>query len=536
MNLVTDPWLPVSNRDNRLCYISLNKLFQQPDDWLDLVLRPHERVSIMRLLICIAQTALDGPVDFDTWYDSIHDIPSKCMAYLGEKKNRFNLYDEDNPFLQIPKLKPGNDKNAGPAVAKLDSTLSVGENASTLFDHSAASALEGCSETRILTDSAIIISLVTFLNYSPSGTQSSAKLGKKLIKHNSGAVDAPCTNQDMLHIFVSKDTLVHTIHANLVDKEMAEDFYGKNSWGKPVWEFEEPSPFKDTQFHKNSVETYLGRLTPLSRFCKLTKNSPYFLYCKGYQYSSRPKKKTDSKRVYIDFMPEPTSTVITDSNGNYAVLKSGSHVPWREVASIIAKRYKGSHGGALPLRYLGPSDSFDIIAAGQIRDSENAAKILDLVESRIHIPAYMMQDNNQIAYEENIKLCTNRSFSLYKAVETYRSLIDDDWKNLLKRTVEKKTSKKDRKRRSIFNKNTTNHYWTLIEKQRHLLMKYVALLGTDKDQEREKAKRAWLTAIKNAAEETYQTLCANGSPRQMRAYVQGWQVLTAKQNQKKEEV
>ena len=40
----------------------------------------------------------------------------------------------------------------------------------------------------------------------------------------------------------------------------------------------------------NSVETYLGRLTPLSRFCKLIRSSPYFIYCKGFQYSTKPKK------------------------------------------------------------------------------------------------------------------------------------------------------------------------------------------------------------------------------------------------------
>ena len=534
MNLVTDPWLPVANRENRLSYISLNQLFEQPEDWLDLVLRPHERVSVMRLLICITQAALDGPEDIDTWNDSIHDIPEKCLTYLKEKQNRFNLYDTKNPFLQISKLKPGNNKTTGPPVAKLDSTLSVGENASTLFDHGAASVLEGCHETRYFSSSALIISLITFLNYSPSGTQSSAILDGKLIAHNSGAMDAPCTNQDMLHIFVAKDTLINTIHANLIDKEVAADFYGENSWGRPVWEFEEPSPLEDNQFQKNSVDTYLGRLTPLSRFCKLTYNSPHFIYCKGFQYSSRPMKKTDSKRVYADFMPEPSTTVITDSSGRYSVLKSGNHVPWREVASIIAKRYKGSQGGALPLRYISPADSFDIFVAGQIRDTENAAKILDLVESRIHIPAYMMIDNNQITYEGNIKLCTRRSISLYKAVEKYRTLIDDEWKGLLKRVIENKTSKTDRKRRSVFRKNTTDHYWTLIEKQRHLLMQYIAFLETEKDQERGNAKKAWLHAIDRSAIETYRTLCSNDSPRQMRAYVLGWQILTA-QNQKKED-
>ncbi|MBU4318737.1 MAG: type I-E CRISPR-associated protein Cse1/CasA [Proteobacteria bacterium] len=535
MNLVTDPWLPVTDRNNSLCYISLDQLFSQPDEWLDLALRPHERVSIMRLLICIVQAALDGPENPDEWDDALIKIPKQCLTYLNEKQGHFNLYDKKSPFLQISKLKPGNEKTSGPTVTKLDSTLSVGENAATLFDHGAASALKGSSVDRQLTDSGIAISLISFLNYSPSGTQSSAKLSGKLITHNIGAMDAPCANQDMLHTFVVKSSLIETIHSNLIDKELSEDFYGKNLWGKPVWEFDEPSPLDDEEFMKNSVETYLGRLTPLSRFCKLTPNSPYFIYCTGFQYSTKPKKKTDSKRVYIDFKPEPTSTVIADSDGNYSLLKSGVNLPWREVTSLISKRQKSSYGGSLALRYLKQSDNFDIIVVGQVRDTKNVAKILDLIESRVHIPAYLMNSGSQKVYEHNIKACEFKSYSLIKAVETYRTLIDDEWKGLLKRAIERKSSEIDRKRRYIFRKNTANHYWTLIEKQRHLLLQYISLLGTEQDQEREEAKQTWLKAINAAAKETYQTLCNRDSPRQMRAYVHGWQVLYPSQYQKKEE-
>ena len=524
MNLVTDPWLPVSDTNNRLCYISLNQLFEQPSEWLDLVLRPHERVSVMRLLICIVQAALDGPAD-DEWNDCIDEIPEKGLIYLKKWIENFNLFDEKKPFLQIAELKPGNDNGTGPSVAKLDSILSVGENAATLFDHGAASAIKGVSVDRKLLDRKLIISLITFLNYSPSGTQSSAKLAGELISHSSGAADAPCANQNMLHTFVVKSTLIQTIHANLIDKELAEEFYGENSWGCPVWELEEHSSLNDEKIYKNSVETYLGRLTPLSRFCKLIPDSPYFIYCKGFQYSTKPKKKTDSKRVYVDFKPEPTSTVIVDSDDNYSLLKSGVNLPWREITPLISKRNKDSYGGALSLRYLNQSDCFDLIVVGQVRDPKNVAKILDLIESKVHVPAYMLNSNSQQVYESNIKICENRSYALFKAVEKYRVSLDDEWKGLVKRAAEKKTSEADRKRRYIFRKNTVNHYWTLIEKQRHLLMLYISLLGTEQDQEREKAKKAWLAAINQAVKETYQTLCSQKGPRQMRAYVAGWQLL-----------
>lgn len=535
MNLVTDPWLPVTDTNNRLQYISLNQLFEQPDEWLDLVLRPHERVSVMRFLICLVQASLNGPGSDDEWYETLDKIPSSGLKYLRGWETSFNLFDQKKPFLQIANLRSGNSDGTGPSVTKLDSTLAVGENSATLFDHGAASALKGASVDRNLLNRELIVSLITFLNYSPSGIQSSAIIGEKLIKHNIGAMDAPCANQNMLHTFVVKRTLLETIQANLLDKELVENFYGEDSWGRPVWEIDEPSSLNDEKIYQNSVHTYLGRLTPLSRFCKLIQGSPYFIYCSGFHYSTKPKKKTDSKRVYVDFKPEPSSTVLVDSDNNYSLLKSGVNIPWREVTAMISKRNMNSHGGALPLMYLSQSESFDLLVLGQVRDSKNVAKILDLIESNVHIPAYMMNSDSQQVYESNIKICENKAYTLFKAVEKYRATLDDEWKGLVKRIAERSTSELDRKKRYIFKKNTVNHYWTLIEKQRHLLTHYTSLIGTEQDLEREKSKQAWQRAINDAAKETYQTLCPQESPRQIRAYVAGWRVLNPSQAHKKEE-
>jgi len=529
MNLVTDPWLPVTNSNNQLCYISLNQLFEQPDEWLDLVLRPHERVSVMRFLICVVQAALDGPEDPESWNEAMSEIPNAGLKYfekeLSDKKimqDRFDLFDEKRPFLQIGVLKPGNKDGSAAPIAKLDSTLSVGVNDSTLFDHTASSEITNKTVERKLTNHDIAISLITFLNYSPSGRQSSAYLNDKKI--DVSAADAPCVNQDMLHTFVIKDNLISSIHANLIDKETCAEIYGDNQWGNPVWEIDEPKSLEDREIFNNSVNTYLGRLVPLSRFCKLIENSTYFIYCKGFQYSTKPKKKTNSKRVYRDFNPEPSSTILINSEGEYSLLKSGVDAPWREISALVSKRSKDSNGGALSLRYLNQTESLDILVAGQVRGDKPAIK-LDLVESKVHIPAFMLDSINQHAYESNIKICEKKSYRLFKAVEKYRSTVDNEWKGIIKRVVEGGTSKTDRKLRNIFRKNAINHYWTLVEKKRHLLMNYISLLSTDQDQAREGAKKAWLSAINQAARETYQTLCSQESPRQICAYVAGWQIL-----------
>ncbi len=531
MNLVTDPWLPVTNSNNQLCYISLNQLFEQPDKWLDLVLRPHERVSVMRFLICIVQAALDGPEDIDEWNEVLSEIPEAGLSYLNEWCYRFNLFDEKRPLLQVGALKVGNKDGSAAPIAKLDSTLSVGVNDSTLFDHRASCEISNKSVERRLINREIAISLITFLNYSVSGRQSSACLNDKKI--DVSAADAPCINQDMLHTFVIKDNLISSIHANLIDKETCTEIFGDNLWGNPVWEINEPKSLEDKEVFDNSVNTYLGRLVPLSRFCKIIENSAYFIYCKGFQYSQKPKKKMDSKRVYRDFKPEPSSTILINSKGEYSLLKTGVNAPWREISALVSKRSKDSNGGALSLRYLNQSESLDILVVGQIRGDKPAIK-LDLVESKVHIPAFMLDSKNQLAYESNIKICEKKSYTLFRAVEKYRTTVDDEWKGIVKRVAEGSTRKLDRKYRNTFKKSTTNHYWTLIEKQRYLLMHYISLLSTDQDQAREDAKKAWLKIINQAALETYKTLCAQENPRQIRAYVAGWQILCPTKSKQRE--
>ena len=58
MNLTTDPWIPVSWLDGSHGLASLREAFERGHEIRDLNVRPHERISLIRLLICVAQAAL----------------------------------------------------------------------------------------------------------------------------------------------------------------------------------------------------------------------------------------------------------------------------------------------------------------------------------------------------------------------------------------------------------------------------------------------------------------------------------------------
>ena len=69
MNLTTDAWIPALRADGTRALFSLQDLFAEAHTLRDLATKPHERIALMRLLLCITQAALDGPADEDEWQD-----------------------------------------------------------------------------------------------------------------------------------------------------------------------------------------------------------------------------------------------------------------------------------------------------------------------------------------------------------------------------------------------------------------------------------------------------------------------------------
>ena len=524
MNLVTDPWLPITDTNNRLCYISLNQLFEQPTEWLDLVSMPHERVSVMRLLICIVQAALDGGPTEDDWNDCIDEIPQASLSYLEEWKGSFNLFDEKRPFLQISDLKPFN-KEPTPTT-KLNFSLATGNN-TTLFDHAGINVIKDVT-SRLLEESNLVISMLTFNNFSLCGLYPQVKWKGK-ITSKSGVKDAPCAPQSMLHFFVRKKTVVETLHANILSQEQIADRYKENV-GVPIWECFPSSP-SDEKAIKNATQTYIGRLVPLSRWLKILPDRNTMLMGEGFVYPVHP-EFTEATSV------EVVSTV--KNKQEYKILGCKATTPWRELCAITTKRItdKNDIGGPAAIENQTKSESYDLHILALKRDN---ASIRDTVESILHVPDYFsISEECRAAYTHGVKKAEIKAYKLDASVQRYLSFLMPDMVEIVKKGIKreklkKKESEKYRTIKDRVKSKYLTHYWTLIEKQRHLLMHYISLLGTEQDQEREEAKKAWLKAINHAAKETYQTLCSQESPRQMRAYVAGWQLLYPSHSQQKEE-
>ena len=161
MNLTTDAWIPIVWVDGKPGIVGLREAFERGLEIQDLSVRPHERVALMRLLICIAQASLDGPADYDDWKGCCSRMVSSAVAYLQNWRSAFELLGNGQRFLQVANLKKaifesaaGGDNDEGNSTSKLDLALATGNN-TTLFDNAGGS-------DRTFTPEKLALMLTTF--------------------------------------------------------------------------------------------------------------------------------------------------------------------------------------------------------------------------------------------------------------------------------------------------------------------------------------------------------------------------------------
>lgn len=499
MYLTTDPWIPVVWNGGKSGMLSLHDAFLHSHEIRDLAVRPHERIALMRLFICIAQAALDGPADYDDWKSCQSRIAPAARDYLKGWQSAFELFGNGQRFLQVSNLKKAARKSdkvddEGNSVSKLDLMLATGNN-STLFDNA------GGGE-RVFTPARLAIMLLTFQCFSPGGRIGVALWNGQETPGKGSSDHAPCLAGSMLHAIIRGDHLLHTLHANLLSKSQVAAMVGKERWGRPVWEWP-PARFKDADPVGNATETYLGRLVPLSRAIRLDETSCTLVLANGLKFAT------------YDAWREAMATVIVRKVKGQAerVLLRASldKAPWRELHSLTVKAVsQTSNGGPLALQNISGDRPFDLWVGGLVADQ---AKLIDSVESVFHVPAGMLTD--QRVYEAGVRLAQDMEFRLRRAVSVYHKELGN---NLDRNEM--------REQRQRVQSKATFQYWTDAERRVSDLLAVVenpAALGLDMAWQ----KTDWGQAVWGAALAAFERACPHETARQIRAYALGRQALFA---------
>jgi CRISPR system Cascade subunit CasA len=498
MNLVTERWIPVTMPEGTHRLASLLEVFTPTCQFVDLAVRPHERIALMRLLICIAQAALEGPNNKD-WNAAPKNLEKAAEHYLIQWLGSFNLLDSKMPFLQMATIvklaKCGKADADGKlsdltSISKLDFSLATGNN-TTLFDHGGLS-----TASRSFTSSSLALMLLTFQQFSPGGLIAKVQWADK--ETSKSSAHAPCAPASMLHTFLRAETLYKTICDNLLSKETVKRHFGAigDCWGKPIWELM-PASLDDKSAVINATQTYLGRLVPLTRLCWIQTNGNSLMLGNGLDYLAFPR-----------FTPETSATLIVNRNQERQLLGAGHKAIWRELpALIVSRKQNGEAGGALVLENLSDDKGFDIWVGALLT---NKASILDTVESVFHIPANMRTDIGRKVYNDEVQWAEAIASKLSWAVETYREQIDRGWEGRVKMAGASKNQL-----RGQLHATATRHYWTAVEKLRPSLMEYIAVNS-------EESKDTWKKSVRKAAYESYRLACGQETPRQIRAFALGW--------------
>ena len=391
MNLMTEPWIPIVWADGRAGTVSLCEVFEHGEEIRDLAVRPHERIAVMRLLICIAQAALDGPTDYDDWKTCQPKIVPAAVDYLRRWRSAFELFGDGQRFLQVanlrkPPKKPNGDDDEGNSTSKLDLALATGNN-TTLFDNAGGS-------DRAFASGELALMLTAFQCFSPGGRIGAALWNGEETPGRGSSDHAPCLAGGMLHTLLRGDSLLVTVRKNLMTKRQAEQFFGQESWGRPVWELM-PQGLASTEAVRNANLTYLGRLVPMTRAIWLADDGQSLILANGIQYGSYEK----------DGWREPSATIVTGTikgqPARVVVRASTDKAVWRELHALTVKAVGDKPGGPAALQHVSEDEPFDLWVGGLVA---NKAKLVDTTESVFYnIPAAMLNENSQRVYEKGVQ-------------------------------------------------------------------------------------------------------------------------------------
>jgi len=476
MNLTIDPWIPALRADGRRELFSLQDLFGQAHELRDLAVKPHERIALMRLLLCITQAALDGPADEDDWEQCQPLIQPRVRAYLDKWRGSFELFGDGPRFLQLPNLQTGKESDEGNAATKLDLALATGNN-STLFDNFA-----GAARTQQAARSAV--NLVTFQCFAPGGRIGVARWNGRETAGKGSSNHAPCTPSSMVHTLLLSHSLLHTVHLNLLSRETVTDSIGQNRWGQPGWEL----PVKKTEDQAaiaNATLTYLGRLVPLSRAVRLDDTGTTIVLANGLDYPIFPAFR------------ETTATIIKRKDKEeLAVLPSSTNRSlWRQLAAVSVRRRSAADVtcGPLALAHTSSSGNTVLWVGALVTDK---AKIEDVIESSYSLPPGMFTDFGRAAYEKGVAHAEEREGLLIQAVKAYA--------NSLKVAA------------PAYDK-ARQQFWTRVEQHLSSLFD----LARNIDLVADLPNSAWGKAVQSAVIDAYEHSCSRQTPRQIEAYAYG---------------
>lgn len=468
-NLVENPWIPVRYLDGRNALVSLETAFRECADIADLDCAPHERISLMRLLVCITQAELGAPDTPDDWDGFGDDLESRAPAYLrrADISPHFNLFGDGPRFLQ-----GAVDESAEPYLASQMVFHFATGNSPTHLDH-------GGGTERVFSEAFLARTILIYQLFFVGGSMASK------IKGNGPALK-------ILHTLLRGSNLKETVILNCIDSDTLAS--AGISFGRPVWE--------DGSQGANCA-SLLGRLVPFQCRLKLLPDMVHTWLEDGLSYPDYPAAR------------EPSATIISKKDERFLLRADLARGIWKDLHLVVQTRAIESQQQSAPLTIRSHAqrievDSVDVLLAELYKAKD--AKIIDVAESLFSLPRSMFTEAGRARYEAGVLFAEGRSNQLYGAVKQYGSSL----KNESPPTDEAK-----------------KHFWHALDQQSGTLLEMIRTPATMGGLSFGEGADPWTLAVRRAARDAYNSVCPRQTPRQLQAYAAGLKVLNPKPKKKK---
>jgi CRISPR system Cascade subunit CasA len=258
-NLIDKKWIPCIALDGQLAEYGIRDTFLKSHEIREICDdSPLVTAALHRLLLAILYRAYEGPSDMTQWrsiHEKGHFFPDDEIGkYLKHWHPRFNLFDDDHPFMQVAGLDLNEykkDKSDGLMRLVREAPDKSGR---ILFDHRVGTERPDYEPKQIAK------MILSAQSYSGTGVASAGRVGMQQITPTPCQF-APCV--EGLVLWVQGENLFHTLLLNLVPRDHTLD-------DKPAWE--------DDSIVEAAIKSWkkpikfagpVQRLAPLSRFLRV---------------------------------------------------------------------------------------------------------------------------------------------------------------------------------------------------------------------------------------------------------------------------
>ena len=426
------------------------------------------------------------PKNFDAWKELWQKgswDAQKLRNYFDNWKDRFNLFDDERPFYQYPKvLKAGGKEGDISPVENLMQEKAVGANA-TLFDHS----FEANSQSYTPAETARYLIARQSFSFRGGNNYPFYLSDSTLI----GGFSVLADGQNLF------ETLALNLGVYYRDKPIPRQDEDEDAEDVPFWERDALIQATKSDKNGNLPLGYLDYLTWQSRRIKLIfdEETQKVTGCQLQQNF----KLSEAVKIF-----DPFKVYVEGNNGYYPLKLNEEKGLWRNSHTLLTQA-KSIQGRTSLFSHLSTVESF--IRNGEIAGIKNnsfsifgvinkEANVKSWSFERLPLPLDYLNDDELLRdLELSIKFADGIGFILEKSMKTLRKQINiRAWESALKSVKQQDRPKRERQLANLF--PALSIFWSNLETE---FQKLVSGLVADK----EKSLKAWFSLVIKTANDAF---------------------------------